>query len=111
MSRLFIAASFGIGMLCSGVALEQNTMTAPNNSSGNETNPAVQQRINPANQPGLASTTSDPGNMGTGASSAAIGTGGAEKGMNSPETPGLAGAQGETGANPDNPGGQPKSGS
>jgi hypothetical protein len=101
MSRLLMAASLGVGMLFSGAAFAQSTMTAPNNSSDS--------KLNPATTPGMAATTSDSGNVDTGASSAAIGTGNTEKGDNSPATPGVAGTQGETGANASNPGGVPKS--
>ncbi len=100
MSRFLMAASLSIGMLCSGAALAQSMMTAPNNDSGS--------KLNPATQPGMAATTSDAGNAGTGASSAAMGTGGTEKGTFSPATPGVGASQGESGANPANPGGVPK---
>lgn len=96
MSRFLMAASLSIGMLCSGAALAQSTMTAPGNDATSK-----------INQPGMAATSSDSGNAGTGASSAAIGTGGTEKGVNSPQVPGVAATQGETGANPSNPGGMP----
>jgi hypothetical protein len=100
-----MAASLSIGMMVSGAALAQ-TMTAPSNSSDNGMNPAS--KTNPETQPGLAGTSSDSGNLGTGASSAAIGTGNTEKGVNSPEAPGIGATQGESGANPNNPGGVPK---
>jgi len=90
-----------MGMLCSGAALAQSTMTAPGNSSDSKTNPVT--------QPGMAATSSDSGNIGTGASSAAIGTGNTEKGVFSPVAPGVSSTQGETGANPNNSGGVPKS--
>jgi hypothetical protein len=104
-----MAASLSIGMLCSGVALAQSTMSAPGNGSDNSTNPTMQNKMNPATQPGMAATSSDSGNAGTGASSAAMGTGGTEKGVFSPEAPAVGASQGETGANPQNAGGVPKS--
>lgn len=105
MSRLLIAASVSLSMLCSGLAFAQSAMMAPGNSSDNGTNP----KVNSANMPGMAATTSDAGNMGTGASSAAMGTGNTEKGDNSPVAPGITHSQGVTGANPNNPGGVPPS--
>jgi hypothetical protein len=96
-----MAATLSMSMLCSGAALAQSAMTAPGNSSDSKTNPMT--------KPSMAATSSDSGNTGTGASSAAIGTGNTEKGVFSPSTPGVSSTQGETGANPNNPGGAPKS--
>ncbi len=104
MSRFLMAATLSFGMMWSGVGFAQS-MSAPNNSSDNSMNPAS--KTNPATQPGMAATSSDSGNLGTGASSAALGTGNTEKGTFSPKAPGVGGTQGETGANPANPGGVP----
>jgi hypothetical protein len=101
MSRVLMAATLGLGMICSGMALAQSSMTAPDNSSTNAVNPSATQ---PANQPGMAATSSDSGKLGTGASSAAIATGPTDKtGVMSPQAPAADGKS--TGANPNSPAG------
>lgn len=98
MSRILMAATLGLGMVCSGMALAQSSMTAPNNSSTNAVNPST------TTQPGMAATSSDSGKLGTGASSAAIATGPTDKtGVMSPEAPAADGKS--TGANPNSPAG------
>jgi hypothetical protein len=104
MSRLFYAAAIAASIGFGGAALAQST--APNNSSDNATNAK--------NLPGMADTSSDMGNLGTGASSSKIGTGdvshgatgqgGANAGVMSPTAPGVTG-EGATGANPNSSGG------
>jgi hypothetical protein len=92
-----MAATLGLGMMWSGMALAQSSMTAPDNSSTNAVNPS-------ATQPGMAATSSDSGKLGTGASSAAIATGPTDKtGVMSPQAPAADGKS--TGANPNSPAG------
>jgi hypothetical protein len=97
MARFLSAAALSLTIAFAGPALAQ--------SAGAQGGMATQH--NP-DQPGMADTSSDSGNMGTGASSSkigtgtqshgAVGTGSQNEGVMGPEAPGTTG-QGATGAN------------
>jgi hypothetical protein len=97
MTRFLSAAALSLTIALAGPALAQ--------SAGAQGDMSTQQ--NP-DQPGLAATSSDSGNMGTGASSSkigtgdqshgAVGTGSQNEGVMGTEAPGTTG-QGATGAN------------
>jgi len=90
MKRIALAACLSLAL--GGAALAQSTAT-PDSAT------------NPQNMPGMAATSSDSGKLGTGASSAALGTGNTQThGVMSPTAPGSSGS-GATGANPNNQGG------
>jgi hypothetical protein len=97
MSRTLLSAAVIAGLAFGGTALAQ-TATAPNNSADSTTNTK--------NLPGMAATSSDAGNLGTGASSMKLGTGSSPTGTGvmSPQAPGTTG-HGATGANPNSNGG------
>jgi len=107
MSRKILTAVVVAGLAFGGTALAQ---TAPDNSADTSTNSMSKSDA----MPGMADTSSDMGNMGTGASSSKIGTGttshgatgagGANSGVMSPSAPGTTG-HGATGANPNSTGG------
>jgi hypothetical protein len=102
MSRIVFATAIAFSLAAGSLALAQTMSTAPDNSSTSNTNAAP--------QPGMAATTSDSGNLGTGASSSKIGTGttshgaigmgSSNSGVMSPSAPGTTG-HGATGANAD----------
>jgi len=100
MSRIAIATALAL-LVTTGASFAQvNTMQ----NGSNTTQAGVK---NPQAMPGMAATSSGAGKLGTGASSAAIGTGNTEThGVMSPTVPGTTG-NGATGANPSNPGGEP----
>jgi len=90
MSRIAIAAALLMAISTGGAFAQTNA--APNVP-------------NTQKMPGLGATSSDSGNLGTGASSEALGTGNTEThGVMSPNVPATTG-HGATGANPANPGG------
>ncbi len=98
MSRILLSLALAFSLGIGGIALAQAT-TAPDNSATSATNPH--------NMPGMAATSSDSGQMSTGASSQGIGTSHANaRGVMSPKAPAATG-EGATGANPHNPGGLP----
>jgi hypothetical protein len=98
MSRIIFSASLAFGLAISGAAFAQ---TAPSASPAcNRTASIASQTPSSSQTTNMAATTSDSGNMGTGASSASIGTGNTDKiGVNNPCVPGTAG-QTATGALP-----------
>jgi hypothetical protein len=67
MSRIAFATVIALGLAAAPGAFAQSSMNAPNNGADNS--------VNPTTKPGLAATSSDSGQMGTGASSSKIGTG------------------------------------
>jgi hypothetical protein len=92
MSRIAIAAALLMAVTTGGAFAQTTNTTVPNTEK----------------MPGMAATSSDSGNMGTGASSEALGTGNTEThGVMSPNVPATSG-DGATGANPSNPGGVAK---
>jgi hypothetical protein len=95
MKHIALAAALTLAL--GGAAFAQSSMSAPDNSANSATNPQK--------MPGMAATSSDSGRIGTGASSAALGTGNTQThGVMSPTAPASSGT-GATGANPNNPGG------
>ncbi len=97
MSRIIFSASLAFGLAISGAAFAQ---TAPSASPACNRTASIASQTPSSSQTTMAATTSDSGNMGTGASSASIGTGNTDKiGVNNPCVPGTAG-QTATGALP-----------
>jgi hypothetical protein len=92
MSRIVLAATIFMSLASASIAFAQSTTTS-NYNADTAMNPMIHTAL-----PGMAATTSDPGNKGTGASSSRIGTG-AGSGVMSPWVPGTGGT-GATGANP-----------
>jgi len=97
MPRFGYISAMALSLVIAAPVLAQSTSNAPDGGTGVATTPQT---------PGMAGTSSDSGNMSTGASSAAIGTGNTDKqGVYAPQVP--AHSNDTTGANPNNPNGTP----
>jgi len=95
MSRFAYISAITLSLAIAAPVLAQSTSNAPDGGTGVATTPQT---------PGMAGTSSDSGNMSTGASSAAIGTGNTDKqGTMAPQVPAHT-STGNTGANPNVPG-------